>query len=735
METIADPNSRPGFKSKVKRRIRSHRLKRRRRAALKRRHSGRRIVWALLAVLVVLLGTFAWCQSFLVPSSAGHELSLDQLRTLAEAKRIPDAVFTDEDNRVVGSYTAARPEGKRDEAARHGREASKPKVSAENDGSTKADKRATEKREGPRDTSNASEIPVGAGQFWVTYPGSDAAFGPIFDMLNRAGSEIAVDPQSAKAVVRVVSTYLIPLLILASFFGLLFAGRSSSSGIGQVMSFGTMGSKRRKQGSGDLVTFQDVGGAQEAVAELSEVVDYLQNPARYEEIGAIPPKGVLLFGPPGCGKTLLAKAVAGEADVPFFSVAGAEFVESLVGVGAARVRDLFLRVRAVAPAIVFIDELDAAGRRRGAGGSSGGSDEREQTLNQLLVEMDGFEVGSGIVVIGATNRPDILDPALMRPGRFDRHITVDQPDAEGRKTILMLHARGKPIAPTVDFDYIARRTPGFSGADLANVINEAALLSLRESKPMVELDELQEAIQRVLHGPKRRGRVISPQERARAAYHEGGHTVVAAALGDREDIHRVTILLRSKGLGATAILRESDSLLLTRSELYLGLVKAMAGVAAEELVFGEPSTGGEQDVEQATILARDVVGRYGMSPVIGRTRLLASDVDTFLGIESGVTGVSSSIHEEFDQQVRVLIGHAEAQATELLSQLRSKLDEIASRLLDEETLEGTALEAALDGIQTLTETVKDPFATNGNGQLSSLTTETTTETTFPGQRV
>ncbi|MDQ3878695.1 MAG: AAA family ATPase, partial [Actinomycetota bacterium] len=324
-------------------------------------------------------------------------------------------------------------------------------------------------------------------------------------------------------------------MILANLFALLFtAGKGGSSGIGDVLMFGSIGKgsdKRRKKGLAAAVGFGDVAGADEAVAELKEVVDYLKDPERYEEIGATPPKGVLLFGPPGCGKTLLAKAVAGEAGVPFFSVAGAEFVESLVGVGAARVRDLFARVRAVSPAIVFIDELDAAGRKRAQGGGSGGTDEREQTLNQILVEMDGFDVSAGMVVIGATNRPDILDPALLRPGRFDRHITVDQPDHVGRKLILELHARNRPMAPSVDFDYLARRTPGFSGADLANVINEAALLTVRDARGLVEMPELEEAIQRVLAGPKKKGRVLSPEEQIRAAYHETGHAVAAAAVG------------------------------------------------------------------------------------------------------------------------------------------------------------------------------------------------------------
>jgi cell division protease FtsH len=668
----------------VRRRVRTYLLRRRRRAVLRRRAKKRRSLWLLLTVLLLLLGAFAWSQSYLVPRSPGRELSLDQLRALIREQRVTHAVFNDEDNRLMGTFSAP-PHGHRAKAD--------------------ADKNA---KSAGRPGGRNADAPSGAGRFWVSYPKRDPAF-PLFQTLTRSGSEVSVDPQSSKAVVRAVSTYLIPLLVLASFFGLMLASRSGSGGIGEVMSFGTLSAKSRKRVPAARVTFADVGGADEAVAELREVVDYLENPERYEEIGAIPPKGVLLFGPPGCGKTLLARAVAGEAGVPFFSVAGAEFVESLVGVGAARVRDLFARVRAVAPAIVFIDELDAAGRRRGAGGSSGGSDEREQTLNQLLVEMDGFEVGAGIVVIGATNRPDILDPALLRPGRFDRHITVDQPDAEGRKTILLLHARGKPMDPAVDFDYLARRAPGFSGADLANVINEAALLSLRQKRPAIEISELQEAIQRVLHGPKRRGRVLSPEERQRAAYHEAGHAVIAACLGEAADVHRVTILLRARGLGSTAIQRDSDALFLTRTELYSKLIKTLGGLAAEELVFGEPSTGAEQDVEQATEIARDIVGRFGMSPVIGRTRLLASDVDAFLGVESGVANVSARTHEEFDHEVKGLLNKADSDARGLLARLRPNLDEIATRLLEEETLEGVALEDLLDRIEANGYSIQDPF--------------------------
>ncbi|HVL63566.1 MAG TPA: ATP-dependent zinc metalloprotease FtsH [Actinomycetota bacterium] len=719
--------ARPRFRfiRKARRKIDAFRLKRKRRNVSRRRVGGRKSAIVLSLILVLLFGAFAWSQQYLTPKPEGQEISLDQLIALTEEKRVVSSTFLDEDHLVVGTFAAEpvvpveeenenrnrrenRNEGRGDNRGRNRNQGGK-----DGDG-----KKQNGKGGGGEDAAEEepSVAPAGSGTYYASTPSSDAAFGLLSDALLRSGAQVFTDPQTAKGVVRTVATYLLPLLILATFFGLLFtAGRGGGSGIGDVIAFGAMGKKKQARGFVAPVTFGDVGGAEEAVTELREVVDYLKDPERYEEIGAVPPKGVLLFGPPGCGKTLLAKAVAGEAGVPFFSVAGAEFVESLVGVGAARVRDLFQRVRAVAPAIVFIDELDAAGRKRGAGGSSGGSDEREQTLNQLLVEMDGFEVSAGIVVMGATNRPDILDPALLRPGRFDRHITVDQPDAEGREQILKLHARGKRVADDVDFNYLARRTPGFSGADLANVINEAALLTVRQSRTVIHLPELEEAIQRVLHGPKRRGRVLTEDERQRAAYHEGGHAIVAAAVNAAEDIHRVSILARGRGIGLTGIEREEERILLTRNELYRKIVAAMGGLAAEELVLGEPSTGSEEDLERATELAKDMIGRFGMSPQLGRVRLLSSDIDQFLGGDSGLNELSAETHAAFDAEVRRLLETAEEEALRVLSEHRSELDDLAERLIEHETIEGGPLYELLKDVAPSKVDFDTAVVANGNG--------------------
>ncbi|HYP23243.1 MAG TPA: ATP-dependent zinc metalloprotease FtsH [Actinomycetota bacterium] len=756
------------WRRKFAREFKQYRVRRRRKRQAGKKASGRRSTIVLGLVLILLFGAFAWAQTYLEPQSPGTELSFDELDALAKENRIATAEFRDEDAQLVGTFQAKPLEGyedepKKTEAAKgedakgenaQGDDAAGDDANAGGTGPANqgenaegdaqgegaaggAGKDATKKP--PAKPEPPSKAPEGEGTFWVQLPQNGAAFGPLVDSLTAAGASVSVDPQTAKAIVRVVSQFLLPLLILAAFFGLLFtAGRGGGSGIGDVMQFGSIGKGKSKKGASGMVTYKDVGGAEEAVLELSEVVDYLKNPDRYEDIGAVPPKGVLLFGPPGCGKTLIARATAGEAGVPFFSVAGAEFVESLVGVGAARVRDLFARVRAVAPAIVFIDELDAAGRKRGAGGSGGGgSDEREQTLNQMLVEMDGFDVAAGIVVIGATNRPDILDPALLRPGRFDRHITVDQPDHDGRKEILMLHAQGKPLAPDVDMDYIAKRTPGFSGADLANVINEAALLSLRNAKSAIETTDLEEAIQRVLHGPKRRGKVLSDEERGRASYHEAAHALVSAALGRGDDVHRVTILARSKNVAATGIETEDDSALLTRYQLTRQLVTSMAGLAAEEMIFGEPSTGSENDLERATEIARDMVARFGMSPRLGRARLLASDAEVYLGGDTGMSQLSDPTHTALDAEIGRILAAAEHEAARLIEANLDVLHRMAEQLKELETLEGVPLHRILKEVKEGKLEMNELFSTastNGskNGGAARRPRKAPAKTTSPG---
>ena len=677
-------------------------LRRRRARVAKKKTTNRRSSYLLGTSLVLLLLAFLGTLEYLSPSTTGTEISVGQLSALAGEERVETAYFYDEDAIITGHFVApaTEPESeeptaedgtKKDDGAGDNKKASADKDEAADNQDRSAAEEPTEPEKEP------VIAPEGEGTYWVSIPSNGALTPILSEMVTAAGADVAFDPQTIKKGVRMVGTFLLPLMILANLFALLFtAGKGGSSGIGEIMTFGSIGkgaNKRAKKGQAALINFSSVAGADEAVAELKEVVDYLTDPERYKEIGASPPKGVLLFGPPGCGKTLLAKAVAGEAGVPFFSVAGAEFVESLVGVGAARVRDLFARVRAVAPAIVFIDELDAAGRKRGSGGGGGGSDEREQTLNQILVELDGFDVSSGIVLIGATNRPDILDPALMRPGRFDRHITLEQPDMVGRQLILELHAANKPMAPTVDFMYLARRTPGFSGADLANVINEGALLTVREGKEEIELPELEEAIQRVLAGPKKRGKVLTPEERKRAAFHESGHAIVAAASGRLEDVHRVSILARGRGLGMASIQSESDAVLFTKDQLIAQLVTAMGGIAAEELVFGVPSTGAELDLEEATDLARDMVGRFGMGS--RRRRLLTKEGEAFLGDELALGQISAQTHHEMEAEIDDLLESAEVEARRILDQHRSVLDTLASRLEMEETLEGTDLDSVL----------------------------------------
>ncbi|WP_144663401.1 ATP-dependent zinc metalloprotease FtsH [Paenarthrobacter nicotinovorans] len=476
---------------------------------------------------------------------------------------------------------------------------------------------------------------------------------------------------------------LIPVLLLGVLFWFLLS--RMQGGGSKVMQFGK---SKAKLVNKDMpqVTFADVAGADEAVEELQEIKEFLQEPSKFQAVGAKIPKGVLLYGPPGTGKTLLARAVAGEAGVPFFSISGSDFVEMFVGVGASRVRDLFEQAKASSPAIIFVDEIDAVGRHRGAG-IGGGNDEREQTLNQLLVEMDGFDVKTNVILIAATNRPDVLDPALLRPGRFDRQITVEAPDMVGREQILNVHAKGKPMAPGIDLRAVAKKTPGYTGADLANVLNEAALLTARSNANLIDDRALDEAIDRVMAGPQKRSRVMKELERKITAYHEGGHALVAAALRNSAPVTKITILPRGRALGYTMVIPEDDKYSVTRNELLDQMAYAMGGRVAEEIVFHDPSTGASNDIEKATSTARKMVTQYGMSERVGAVKLGQGGGEPFLGRDAAQErNFSDQIAYVVDEEVRRLIDQAHDEAYAILTENRDILDRLALELLERETL-------------------------------------------------
>ena len=483
---------------------------------------------------------------------------------------------------------------------------------------------------------------------------------------------------------------ILPILLLCGVW--FYMMQQTQGGGGRVMNFGK---SRARMSGGDKVkvNFGDVAGADEAKQELEEVVEFLKHPKKYNDLGARIPKGVLLFGPPGTGKTLLAKAVAGEAGVPFFSISGSDFVEMFVGVGASRVRDMFEQAKKNAPCIVFIDEIDAVGRQRGAG-LGGGHDEREQTLNQLLVEMDGFAANEGIIIIAATNRPDILDPALLRPGRFDRQIVVDKPDVRGRLAILKVHAKGKPIAKDADLDILARRTPGFTGADLANLVNEAALLAARRDKHQIGMTELEEAIERVMAGPERKSHIMSDEEKRLTAYHEGGHTLVGMMLEHADPVHKVTIIPRGRAGGYTLMLPKEDRNYATRSELLDRLKVAMGGRVAEEVVLKEISTGASQDIKQASQIVRSMVMQYGMSDVLGPVSYgEGADHQVFLGRDlNNQRNYSEEVASEIDKEVRRIMEDAYEACRQIITENRDKLELIANALLERETLTAAELE-------------------------------------------
>jgi cell division protease FtsH len=516
--------------------------------------------------------------------------------------------------------------------------------------------------------------------------------GQQLEILDLVRAELPVgawdtDVPSQSVLVSLLFT-LLPILLLVGLF--LFFMSQMQGGGSRVMQFGKSKAKLITKDT-PKTTFSDVAGAQEAVEELQEIKEFLENPAKFQAIGAKIPKGVLLYGPPGTGKTLLARAVAGEAGVPFYSISGSDFVEMFVGVGASRVRDLFEQAKANAPAIVFVDEIDAVGRHRGAG-MGGGHDEREQTLNQLLVEMDGFDVKGGVILIAATNRPDILDPALLRPGRFDRQIAVESPDLEGRHKILQVHARGKPIDPSVDLHAVAKRTPGFTGADLANVLNEAALLTARSDKKLVDAHAMDEAIDRVVAGPQKRTRLMNDKEKKITAYHEGGHALVAAALQNTDPVHKITILPRGRALGYTMVLPEEDKYSHTRNEMLDQLTYMLGGRAAEEIVFHDPTTGAANDIEKATSVARAMVTQYGMTERIGAIKLGSGSGEVFMGRDMGHgRDYSEEVAGVVDEEVKRLIEAAHNEAWHILVDNRDVLDELVLALLERETLDKAAV--------------------------------------------
>jgi cell division protease FtsH len=603
----------------------------------------------LLVASIALAITFFSLLGSLGPDDSGEETSLTAVTRLADSERIRTAELLDRDHRV--------------------------------------------------------EVLTDTGvQLYSNYPSSDVATQELLRTLQRGGANVTVDAQSSKPLRTVVVQFLLPILLLVCLFALFtrVGQGSDAGGIAAFSNFGGRGRRRRKSKRQKApITFESVAGAPEAITELREIRDYLADPTKYLEFGAAAPKGVLLVGPPGTGKTLLARATAGEADAAFFSASGSEFVESLVGVGAARVRDLFSKARRAAPAIVFIDELDAAGRKRGAGVGQG-NDEREQTLNQLLVEMDGFGGDAGIVVMGATNRPDILDPALLRPGRFDRQVVVDVPDVHGRLEILQLHATGRHLGGDVDLGELARMTPGFTGADLANLINEAALLTVREGRREIDQATLEEAIDRVVAGPAKQ-HILTETERWTIAVHEAGHAVVTRSIGHTVSTQKLSIVARGRQLGTAAhLLVDRDALLQTRTTLHRQLATIVAGITAEMIEFGEESTGAGDDLHAATKLARQMVTSYGMSDELGHVTIGEPGGEVFLGASLQDLGsIGPDTLNLIDDETERLVRLAEARADVVLRRNWDALHETARSLLEHETLSGVALEALMGGVTEL----------------------------------
>ena len=541
----------------------------------------------------------------------------------------------------------------------------------------------------------------GGELLYAAYPKSDVQTSELVKDLTKGGAAVVVDQQADKPTKQILVQFLIPILLLVCLF-VFFTRIGQDGGAGAFAGFSKFTGKGRKRNADapDRTTFESVAGAGEAVAELREIRDYLADPGKYASVGARAPKGVLLVGPPGTGKTLLAKATAGEADAAFFSLSGSDFVESLVGVGAARVRDLFAKARKMAPALIFIDELDAAGRKRGAGVGQG-NDEREQTLNALLVEMDGFGGDSGLVVLAATNRPDVLDPALLRPGRFDRQVTVDVPDVHGRLEILSLHTGKRPLAPGTSLEEIAKLTPGFSGAELANVINEAALLTVREGRSEMDQPTLEEAIDRVVAGPARKSHVLSPEERWVISIHEASHAVVTRSIGQKVSAQKLSIVARGRQLGtAASMLTDKDAVVMQEPDMLRHLIAIVAGFSGEQIEFGVVSTGVHDDLHTATGLARSMVTSYGMSKELGPVTIGEKEGEVFLGASLQELGsVGPATLELIDREVERIVGDAVERAEGVLRRNWSAVYETANALVEQETLSGVALDAVLSTVE------------------------------------
>jgi cell division protease FtsH len=677
----------------------------------------RRLVFKDPFALFLALASIGLASAFWVllgqikPGSAGREVPLSTVQTLARAHDIGVAVLLDHDSRVEVATSPSAPALTRSGAVPVGAIPTAAELAARK---MAAEARARAVKAAKRRGSKARPVvvpleaprtlpPARVQRLWAAYPASGAQTAQLATELYESGATVSVDQQSSKPTKAIIVQFLIPILLLVCLFSF-FMRVGGESAAGGLASFSTFSGKGRRKGKGtrDRVTFADVAGAGEALAELREIRDYLSEPSKYLAVGAAAPKGVLLVGPPGTGKTLLAKAVAGEADAAFFSVSGSDFVESLVGVGAARVRDLFRKARKAAPAIIFIDELDAAGRKRGAGIGQG-NDEREQTLNQILVEMDGFGGDGGLVVMGATNRPDILDPALLRPGRFDRQVVVDVPDIHGRLEILRLHGAKRPMAPGASLEEVARQTPGFSGAELANVINEAALLSVRDGRGEIDAATLEEAIDRVVAGPAKR-HILSEEERWLIAIHEASHVVVTDALGHTASTRKLSIVARGRQLGTAAhMLSDRDQTIMKEPDLQSQLIVITAGLAGERIAFGHTSTSVNDDLHAATNLARSMVTSFGMSEALGLVTIGEKGGEVFLGASLQDLGsVGPETLNLIDSEVERLVGDAEARAAAILNRNWSTVEETAIALLEQETLSGVGLDALLSTVHGVT---------------------------------